>query len=86
MRLAGGVIGIATASAIVSAMLAPAPTTTVTTAAIAPADAVPQVIHVKQYVQLQPGQTAPPQAVVQQPAAPAPRIVTITTRQSGAKP
>ena len=87
MRLAGGLVGLATASAIVSAMLAPAPTTSATSVAVLMAPGpTQQVIHVKKYVQLQPGQTAPPQAVVQQPAAPAPRIVTVTTRQSGVKP
>ncbi len=88
MRLAGGLVGLATASAIVSAMLAPAPSSPATTTAAAAAapPPAPEVIHVVRYVQLKPGQTAPPQAVVQHPAAPAPRLVTVTTRQSGVKP
>ena len=34
-------------------------------------------------VQLGPGETAPPKAIVQQAPAPTPRVVTVTTRQSG---
>ena len=47
--------------------------------------AVP-VQHVVQYVQLLPGQTPPPNATVSQAApAPTPRVVVVTTRQSGTK-
>jgi hypothetical protein len=42
--------------------------------------------HVIKYVQLKPGQTAPPAAVVKQAPTPKPRIVIVTTRQSKAKP
>ena len=89
LRIAGGFAAVAAASAMMSAMLTPAPAATAAVAAVAaaaPAAAQPEVVHVVRYVTLQPGQSAPPQAVVQQPAAPAPRIVTVTTRQSGAKP
>ena len=88
MRIAGGFVGLATASAIVSAMLAPAPidsTTVANVAALTATGAAPEIRHVVQYVQLKPGQTAPPQAVVKQQAAPAPRIVKVTTHQSGVK-
>ena len=48
------------------------------------ADPAPSVRHVIQYVQLKPGQTAPPKAVVKQAPAPPPRVVVVTTtRQSG---
>jgi hypothetical protein len=70
----------------VSAMLASAPAGSAGGAITAAAPGQPEVVHVVKYVTLKPGQTAPPQAVVQQPAAPAPRIVTVTTRQSGVKP
>ena len=46
----------------------------------------PAVQHVTRYVTLKPGQTAPPQAIVQQQPAPAPRTVIVQTRQSGKKP
>jgi hypothetical protein len=85
LRIAAGVAGLAAATAMVSAMLTPAPlaqTVQVVTAA-APE---PAVVHVTRYVTLAPGQTAPPQAVVQQQAAPAPRTVIVTTRQSGTRP
>lgn len=87
MRLAFGLTGLAAASAIVTALVAPSgadavggtsPTTL--TAAIDPA---PVVRHVVRYVQLQPGQVAPPQAVVRQAPTPQPRVVVVTTRQSG---
>jgi len=96
LRIAGGFAAVAAASAMVSAMLAPAPAGSAAGAAAgavggavtaaAAAAGQPEVVHVVRYVTLKPGQTAPPQAVVQQQAAPAPRIVTVTTHQSGAKP
>ena len=88
LRLAGGFTGLAAASAIVSAMLAPAPMDATAQAAVAGTTTVPQpeVVHVARYVTLKPGQTAPPQAVVQQQPAPAPRTVIVRTKQSGTKP
>jgi hypothetical protein len=88
LRIAIGLTGVATASALVSAFLAPSAggtagagtTTTETTLAPVPAQAVQ---HITRYVQLAPGQTAPPQAVVQQAPAPKPRVVIVTTKQSG---
>ncbi|HJW22635.1 MAG TPA: hypothetical protein VJ506_09420 [Candidatus Limnocylindrales bacterium] len=86
-RLAIGFGALAAASALATAFLAPATAAapaTSTTVAVAP-DAVP-VQHVVQYVQLQPGQTPPPNATVSQAApAPTPRVVVVTTRQSGTK-
>ena len=88
LRLAGGFTGIATASAIVSAMLAPVPLDATVLATVTGTTAAPQpeVVHVARYVTLKPGQTPPPQAVVQQQPAPAPRTVIVRTRQSGTKP
>lgn len=90
LRLAFGLTGLATASALVTAFLVPrggldagAAMTSTVTSADGPA---PSVQHVTRYVQLQPGQTAPPNAVVNQAPAPKPRVVVVTTRQSGAKP
>jgi hypothetical protein len=84
LRVALGFAGVAAASAMGTAFLAPVTAATPTSTTIVEA-AVP-VQHVTRYVQLLPGQTAPPQATVTQAPAPTPRIVTITTRQSGAKP
>jgi len=90
LRLAFGLTGMATATALLTAFLVPGSradagggTTTQVTLADAPA---PSVQHVTRYVQLKPGQTAPPNAVVNQAPTPKPRIVVVTTRQSGAKP
>lgn len=90
LRLAFGLTGMATATALLTAFLVPgtgadagAGTTTPVTVADGPA---PSVLHVKRVVQLRPGQTAPPNAVVNQAPTPKPRIVVVTTRQSGAKP
>ena len=88
LRVALALTGMATASALITAFLAPsagadagaATTTTTTTVADAP---TPSVRHVVQYVQLKPGQTAPPAAIVKQAPAPKPRVVVVTTRQSG---
>jgi hypothetical protein len=85
MRLIVALAGLASASAIGTAIVAPPPSFDTTTGQVAAAVPPAQVIHVLRYVQLQPGQTAPPNAVVQQAPAQAPRVVTITTRQSGVK-
>jgi hypothetical protein len=87
-----GMGALAALSALGTAVLAPpaavgADTSTTgsqTTTAAAPATSQ-RVQHVTRYVQLQPGQTPPPNAAVQPVATPQPRIV-IVTRQSGAKP
>ena len=88
LRIALGLTGIATASALVTAFLGPAAGTNAA-AGVATTDtagipaSVPSVRHVTRYVQLAPGQTPPPRAVVQQAPAPKPRVVTVTTKQSG---
>lgn len=75
--------GVAALSAIATAMLAPGG------GAVAPATITTQVVAAAppiQYVQLQPGQTAPSGAFVVQPGGPVPTprtIVITTTRQSG---
>jgi hypothetical protein len=91
LRLAIGMSGVALASAMATALLASAGTAAGTaggggiaqTTVILPAQPTPPVTHVVKYVQLNPGQTAPPQAVVKQAPAPTPRVVTVTTTQSG---
>ena len=88
MRLAFGLTGLAAASAIVTALASPPGADAVAggtqTTLSMPVAAPPVVRHVVQYVQLKPGQVAPAQAVVRQQAAPKPRVVVVTTRQSGA--
>ncbi len=88
LRLLVGLAGIASASAIASAMLpsvTPAPATVADIAALTDATTPgPSVIHVTRVVMLKPGQTAPPQASVVVPPTPTPRVkVVTTTRQSG---
>jgi hypothetical protein len=85
--------GIAAASAIASALMSSSGANagvrtvqTIQTIVTLPADPTPSPRHVVQYVQLLPGQTAPPKAIVKQAPAPKPRIVVVTTRQSGARP
>jgi hypothetical protein len=80
---------VATATALITAFAAPGAgtaTTTVQTTVTEPAGPAPSVKHVIKYVQLKPGQTAPPKAVVKQAPALPPRVVVVTTRQSGKKP
>lgn len=90
LRIAFGMSGIAAASAIATALMsssgANADIATIQTVVTLPADPTPVVRHVVRYVQLMPGQTAPPKAIVKPAPAPKPRIVVVTTRQSGAKP
>ncbi len=83
MRLAIGMAGLASVSALLTAMLpSVAPSGPVTDATAAGPQ--PSVIHVTQVVTLQPGQTAPPNASVTIPPQPSPRVVVQTiTRQSG---
>jgi len=92
LRIALGLTGMATASALLSAFLGPAAGADAGRgAAVGTTDAVvidtpvsPDTVkHVTRTVQLGPGETAPPKAIVQQAPAPRPRVVTVTTRQSG---
>jgi hypothetical protein len=89
MRLAFAVTGIAAASAIATAIVAPPAGGTngaaqVAIVATTVRQPLPAPSHVTRYVRLSSGQTAPPQASVQQLSPPAPRVVVVTTRQSGA--
>jgi hypothetical protein len=87
LRIALGLTAVATTSAVITALMGP----TVGTASTGSsgivetvADPAPAAIkHVTRYVRLAPGQTAPPQAVVKQQPAPKPRVVVVTTKQSG---
>jgi hypothetical protein len=89
LRLLVGLAGIASASAITSALLpsvtpAPVAVTHITNISDGPAGSTPTVIHVTRTVVLQPGETPPPQASVVIPPTPTPRVhVVTTTRQSG---
>ena len=89
LRMAYGMGALAFASALTTALVTPGSASTAAPLAqvvAVPAPTTPLVRHVTQYVKLKPGQTAPPRAVVKQAPAPKPRVVVVTTRQSGAKP
>lgn len=86
LRIALALTGVAAASALVSAFLGPAAGTGVgatDTVVIVTPTSPGTVRHVTRIVQLGPGETAPPKAIVQPAPAPTPRVVTVTTRQSG---
>lgn len=91
MRLMAGFVGLASLSAIAAGLLpsivpaasAGAASTTITTTTDG---AAPSVKHVTRYVQLKPGQTAPPQAPVVAAARPTPRVVVVTTTRQSGKP
>ena len=88
-----GLAGLASAAALTTAMLpsvTPAPgagqALEPVAAAAAGPTAAPSVQHVTRYVQLQPGQTAPPQSTVVVKPKPTPRVtvkVVTQTKQSG---
>lgn len=89
MRIMIGMAGLASATALLTAMLpsvvpdqvAVADAVDTTTTALGPA---PSVIHVTKVVTLEPGQTAPPNASVVVRPQPTPRIrVKVVTKQSG---
>ena len=88
MRLMAGFVGLASLSAIASGLLPSvlpaAPAVAATTSSIDPAPAA--VKHVTRYVQLAPGQTAPPQAAIVAAPKPTPRIVVVTTTRQSGKP
>ena len=97
LRLLVGLVGIASASALVTAMLpsvspaevvVAADTTSMT--AVVAVMPEPSVVHVTRYVTLKPGQTAPPQSSVLVKPQPTPHVtvkivkkVQVVTRQSG---
>lgn len=92
LRLMIGFAGLASAAAFTTAMLPSVTPAPAADQALAPvgvtADpaAAPSVQHVTRYVQLQPGQTAPPQSTVVVNPKPTPRVtvkVVTKTRQSG---
>ena len=88
LRIAYGMAALAAATALVTALASPPPSGSIgqTTTVTMPAEPAPSVRHVIQYIQLKPGQTAPPNAAVKVVPTPKPRVVVVTTRQSGAKP
>ena len=94
LRIAFGMAGLAATTALLTALASPPPagaaagsaTDIAQTTVTLPAEPAQPVKHVIQYVQLKPGQTAPPNATVKVVPTPKPRVVTITTKQSGAKP
>jgi hypothetical protein len=87
LRMLLGLAGLASASAITSALLpsilpATAAAATQNDAAIVAPQ--PSVIHVTRTVRLAPGQTAPPNAPVQVQPQPTPQVrIQVVTRQSG---
>ena len=87
MRMLVGLTGVAALSALATAVAVPPPaaqtTTTIVQAQVEPS--VP-VTHVTRYVQLKPGETAPPSAVVKAAPAATPRVVVITTTRQSGKP
>jgi hypothetical protein len=89
VRLMVGVVGLASAAALTSAMLpsiSPQAAAAQDTSGVSAAAPQQPVQHVTQYVTLKPGQTAPPQSTVIVRPQPTPQIVTKTitrTRQSG---
>lgn len=86
-RLALGFGGLAAASALGAAFLAPATTASQVPVAAVTAPDSGLVQRDIQYIQLLPGQTPPANAAVAaQAPAPTPRVVVVTTRQSGTKP
>jgi hypothetical protein len=88
MRIVIGMAGLASASALLTAMLpsvTPSQVAVVqaadTTTALGPQ---PSVVHVQKVVTLQPGQTAPPNSSVVIQPRPTPRVVVqVVTQQSG---
>lgn len=86
MRVVLGMAGVAAATAMATAIAKPLlPTATVTTVVTEPG-AAPSVLHVTRYVQLLPGETAPPQAVVKVVPTPQPTVVVVTTTRQSGKP
>ena len=91
MRFALGAAGLAVFSALATAIVLPPrivvlPPAGAGQAASVPAGAVGSVRQPVQYVQLQPGQTAPPGAKVIDPAAPKPVTVVTTVPAPAQQP
>ena len=91
MRLMAGFVGLASLTAIATGLL-PSVVPAASAGAGSGATTVPAetaalpVKHVTRYVQLQPGQTAPPQASVVAAPRPTPRVVIVTTTRQSGKP
>ena len=85
MRAILGLTGIAAAAAIATAIIRPPTADPGSTSVVIPqvADPTASVRHVTKYVQLKPGQTAPPNAAVKVVPKATPRVVIVTTHQSG---
>jgi hypothetical protein len=88
LRLVLGMAGIATASALVTAMLPSVSPSQVADVQVVDAGTAfgpqPSVVHVTKVVTLQPGQTAPPNSSVVVQPQPTPRVtVKVVTQQSG---
>ncbi len=86
MRTLLGLTGVAALAAFATAMTAPSAGASSTAVAQAQEIPAPSVIHVKKFVQLKPGETAPPAALVQAAPAATPRVVVVTTTRQSGKP
>lgn len=89
LRLMAGFIGLASLSAIATGLMpsmVPAAAADPASAMIVADPAPLAVKHVTRYVQLKPGQTAPPQAAVVAAPKPTPRVVVVTTTRQSGKP
>jgi len=83
LRIAFGFAAVATASALATALATAAQAGPASSSSsLAGQDQTP-VRHVVRYVQLAPGQTAPPQSQVQAAPVQPPKRVVVVTRQSG---
>lgn len=83
-----GLTGLVATSAIATSIVLPPARSNVATMTSVEAPAVPAapVRHVTRYVQLRPGETAPPSAAVRAAPDPTPRIVVVTTTRQSGKP
>jgi hypothetical protein len=91
MRLMAGFVGLASLSAITAGLLpsvVPAANAGATTGTpvVAATTTPAEVKHITRYVQLKPGQTAPPQAPLVAAPKPTPRVVIVTTTRQSGKP
>lgn len=87
LRMLIALTGVAAVSALATVIAAPLPASQTTTTLVV-TQALPSVpvTHVTRYVQLKPGQTAPPSAHVQAAPVATPRVVVVTTTRQSGKP
>ncbi len=85
MRIVIGMAGVAATTAMATAIAKPPPPTTLTTV-VTEVQPAPSVLRVTRYVQLRPGETPPPQAVVEVTPTPSPQVVVVTTTRQSGKP